>query len=218
MSLIVVEGLDGSGKETQTKLLYKKLSEKRRVSHISFPDYNCESSALVKMYLSGKFGSQPSSVNPYAASAFYAVDRFASYKQFWQKDEESGNLILADRYTTSNMIYQAVKLPENERENFIRWIEEFEYKKLALPKPDVVIYLDMLPEISQKLLQKRYEGDNSRKDIHERDVSFLINCRESALYAAQICSWKVIKCYKGEEPLSIEEIHKKVLNAIMEAI
>jgi len=218
MSLIVIEGLDGSGKGTQTKLLYEKLSEKYKVSHISFPDYNCDSSALVKMYLSGQFGKNPEDVNAYAASSFYAVDRFASYKKFWKDDYESGTLILADRYATSNMIYQTVKLPEDEREEFIRWVEEFEYNKLMLPKPDLVIYLDMLPEISQKLLSNRYGGDNSKKDIHESDVAFLKNCRESALYAASLCSWKIIKCYEGENPLSIEEIHEKVIAAALEAI
>jgi len=218
MSLIVIEGLDGSGKGTQTKLLYEKLSEKYKVSHISFPDYNCDSSALVKMYLSGQFGKNPEDVNAYAASSFYAVDRFASYKKFWKDDYESGTLILADRYATSNMIYQTVKLPEDEREEFIRWVEEFEYSKLMLPKPDLVIYLDMLPEISQKLLSNRYGGDNSKKDIHESDVAFLKNCRESALYAASLCSWKIIKCYEGENPLSIEEIHEKVIAAALEAI
>lgn len=218
MSLIVIEGLDGSGKGTQTKLLYEKLSEKYKVSHISFPDYNCDSSALVKMYLSGQFGKNPEDVNAYAASSFYAVDRFASYKKFWKDDYESGTLILADRYATSNMIYQTVKLPKDEREEFIRWVEDFEYSKLMLPKPDLVIYLDMLPEISQKLLSNRYGGDNSKKDIHESDVAFLKNCRESALYAASLCSWKIIKCYEGENPLSIEEIHEKVIAAALEAI
>lgn len=218
MSLIVVEGLDGSGKATQTKLLFEKLSEKNKVSRISFPDYNCDSSALVKMYLGGKFGKDPNCVNPYAASSFYAVDRFASFMQFWKEDYENNVIILADRYATSNMIYQASKLPENERESFIRWIEDFEYSKLGLPSPDLVIYLDMLPEISQKLLSGRYGGDDSKKDIHEKDVSFLKKCRENALFAAKLCSWQVIGCYEGEKPLSIEKIHERVLAAAMQVV
>ncbi len=218
MSLIVIEGLDGSGKATQTSLLYEALSEQYEVRKISFPDYDEPSSALVKLYLSGAFGEDPNAVNPYAASSFYAVDRYASYKKFWENDYLSGKVILADRYTTSNMIYQAEKVAFAEREAFIRWIREFEYGKLGLPKPDLVLYLDMPPEISQKLISGRYKGDEARKDIHERNLTFLKKCRENALFAAKADSWKIIRCYEGEDPLPPENIRATILKTVSEAL
>lgn len=213
--LIVIEGLDGSGKATQTRLLNNALIEKGyNVKQMSFPDYDNPSSALVKMYLCGKLGESPADVNPYAASSFYAVDRYASYKQFWQKDYENGALILADRYTTSNAIYQLAKVEDNMRDSFLRWMEDYEYNMLGLPVPDKVIYLDMPPEISQELMLKRYNGDESKKDLHESNVSFLIECRQSALYSAQQLNWSVITCGANGKPYSIENIHKAVLKEL----
>lgn len=214
----MIEGLDGSGKATQTKLLFDALSKEHEIRRISFPDYDEPSSALVKMYLSGAFGEDPSAVNPYAASTFYAVDRFASYKKHWETDYKAGKVILADRYTTSNMIYQAEKVPMTARREFIRWIKELEYEKLALPEPDLVLYLDMLPEISQKLISGRYNGNEARKDIHERNVSFLSKCRENALYAAREDCWNVITCYENDLPLPFEAIHSKILKIVSEAL
>lgn len=154
--IIVIEGLDGSGKATQTKLLYEKLlAAGKQVRRLEFPDYENPSSALVKMYLSGDFGKDPADVNAYAASAFYAVDRVASFLQVWKKDYPSDTVFLCDRYATSNIIYQMAKVPASERDAFIAWQQDFEYDKLGLPRPDAVIYLDVEPAVSQKLMEKR---------------------------------------------------------------
>ncbi len=213
--LIVIEGLDGSGKATQTKNLYNYLKENNQdVVTVTFPDYDSPASALVKMYLNSEFGDDPNAVNAYSASAFYAVDRVASFIKNWKKDYDSGKTILCDRYATSNIIYQMSKVPENQRDSFIEWQYDFEYNKLGLPAPDQVIYLDVEPEVSQKLMLKRYQGDESKKDLHEKNVDFLLNCRENALYAAQKLNWNVISCTKDGEMKSIEEIFQEILNTL----
>lgn len=218
-TILVIEGLDGSGKATQTALLEKKLQEKGiPVRRVSFPDYNEPSSALVKMYLDGSFGSDPDAVNPYAASTFYAVDRYASYRRLWQEDYKKGTVILADRYTTSNAIYQMVKLPRSQWQSFLIWLADMEYDKMGLPRPRKTIYLDMPPAVSQKMLTARYNGDESKKDIHESRVDFLFKCRDAALYASQYWSWKRISCADGDQPKSIEEISELVLQAAMEVL
>ena len=181
--LIVVEGLDGSGKSTQLELLRARLQGD--VVYVKFPAYDSDSSALVKMYLAGEFGSQPGDVNAYAASAFYAVDRFASFKTDWGKAYLKGATVICDRYTTSNAVHQASKLDEKDWEGFLSWLYDFEYGKIGIPKPDKVIFLDMPVEVSQKLMTARYNGDESKKDVHEANVEFLNACREAALYAAQ---------------------------------
>lgn len=217
--LIVIEGLDGSGKATQTELLRRNLEDKGvNVKKITFPDYNNPSSSLVKMYLSGKLGGSPGDVNPYAASSFYAVDRYASYKQFWQKDYLSGKTILADRYATSNAIYQLAKLPQKSWNSFLNWLEDYEYNLLSIPKPDITVYLDMPPEISQKLITDRYSGDESKKDIHESNFAFLRQCRESALYSAEKLGWRIIPCGSGKVPRNIESIHADILNVVKNQI
>lgn len=210
-NLIVVEGLDGSGKATQTSLLRERiLSAGYRVLPISFPNYGESSAALVKSYLAGEFGTSPDAVNAYAASSFYAVDRYAAYKKHWESDYLGGINILADRYTTSNAVYQMTKLPRTEWDAYLAWLEEYEYRLLALPAPDVVIYLDMPPRVSQKLMSRRYSGDESRKDIHEANFSFQENCRLSALYAAEKQGWCVINCSEGDEPRSLEAIADEI--------
>ncbi len=209
--IIVIEGLDGSGKATQTKILADKLIEKGlKVRKLEFPDYSNPSSSLVKMYLNGDFGDKPEDVNAYASSAFYAVDRVASYLQFWKKDYEDGDVILSDRYATSNIIYQMSKLDKSEYDSFIEWQNDFEYKKLGIPKPDAVIYLDVEPEVSQKLMEKRYGGDKSKMDLHEKNVKFLLDCRESALFAAEKCGWKVINCCENGDIKSIDRIAEEI--------
>ena len=209
--LVVIDGLDGSGKATQTGLLFETLlSQGRQVKRLSFPDYRQPSSALVKMYLSGEFGGDPSAVNAYAASSFYAVDRYASYLKFWKEDYERGGLFLADRYTTSNAIYQMVKSGREDWNNYLDWLQDYEYGKLGLPRPDCVLYLDMPTEISQKLMSKRYQGDESKKDLHESNVEFLRQCREAALYSAKRLRWHVIACAKDGIPRTIEEIHHDI--------
>lgn len=215
MSFIVIEGLDGSGKGTQSELLYKTLLEKyTNVKKISFPDYDSPSSSLVKMYLGGEFGTKPGDVNAYAASTFYAVDRFASYKKDWGNALAEGTHIIADRYTTANLIYQLSKLPEEEWNTFAEWLIELEWVKMGLPKPDAVIYLDMLPEVSQKLLSSRYSGDDNKKDIHEKDVAYLKKCRDAAHFASEKFGWKIIRCDDGEKPFSIESIHQNIMSEI----
>ena len=215
--LIVLEGLDGSGKATQTALLCKELENRGMpLKRISFPDYSQPSSSLVKMYLAGEFGEKPDDVNAYAASSFYAVDRFASYSKFWKNDYLQGKIIVADRYVTSNLVYQMVKAPRADWDTYIEWVEDFEYSKLGLPRPDITLYLDMPPKISQKLLSGRYHGDEQKKDIHESNRVYLEQCRESAAYAAKKLGWHVINCARGDNAKSIEEIHKEIMRTIME--
>lgn len=214
--LIVLEGLDGSGKATQTVMLCDALAKhgiKQR--HISFPDYEQPSSALVKMYLGGEFGKNPDDVNAYAASSFYAVDRFASYSKLWRDDYQNGTTIVADRYTTSNLVYQLSKLSKIEWDGFIDWVQDFEYGKLGLPQPSITLYLDMPPLVSQDLLNARYHGDTNKKDIHESNVAYLDQCRESAAYAASRLGWQVIKCADGNHPKSIEQIHSECMKIVM---
>lgn len=217
--IIVIEGLDGSGKATQTKILADRLSDKGLpVKRLEFPNYESPSSALVKMYLNGDFGSKPQDVNAYAASAFYAVDRVAGFLGDWKKDYENGTILLSDRYATSNVIYQMSKLAESERDSFILWQEDFEYGKLGLPKADAVIYLDVDPDVSQKLMQKRYKGDNSKMDLHEKNMKFLLDCRKSALYAAERCGWIIIDCCENGEIKPIERIAGEIEKIVSEIL
>ena len=209
--IIVIEGLDGSGKNTQARLLSEKLSENRKLRRLSYPDYDSPSSALVKMYLGGELGDDPMDVNAYAASAFYAVDRIASFLKHWKNDYQSGMNFIFDRYSTSNAVYMLSKLEDSEKEDYLKWLQDFEYSKMGLPAPDKVIYLDMPTEISQRLMSERYKGDESKKDLHEKNVDFLKVCRKNALFAAEKLGWTVIKCSDGENPYSIEEIADKVL-------
>jgi len=212
--LIVLEGLDGSGKSTQFERLDKILTE-QGISHkaISFPDYDQPSSALVKLYLGGEISKDPKDINAFAASSFYAVDRYVSYKKFWEEDYKKGSLILAARYVTSNAIYQMVKLDRSEWDRYLDWLCHYEYELLELPKPDKVVFLDMPVEISQKLLSGRYNGDEGKKDIHEANVAFLRACRETALYSAEKLGWEVIPCSDGSEPLDRDTITERLIKA-----
>ena len=209
--LIVLEGLDGSGKTTQLVRLGESLEAAgRAVRRIKLPDYEDDSSALVRMYLGGAFGDDPAAVNAYAASAFYAVDRVAHYLRKWRADYLSGRIILADRYTTSNAYHQLQKLPRDQWDAYLAWLEDFEYARLALPKPDCVIYLDMPIDVSQRLMSARYGGDEGKKDIHEANVRYLTNCRTAALYAAERLGWHVIGCADGDAPRTIDDIADEV--------
>lgn len=214
--LIVIEGLDGCGKSTQLELLPKALKEKNiDCKSVSFPDYESDSSALVKMYLGGRFGDKPGDVNAYAASVFYSVDRYASYKEVWGEFYESGGTVVSGRYTTSNAIHQTSKLPREQWEDFLNWLYDFEYNKIGIPKPDKVIFLDMPVEVSQKLLSNRYEGDEQKKDIHESDIEYLNNCRKAAKFTADYSGWTTIPCSENGEPRSIEDIAADVLEEVL---
>lgn len=217
--LIIIEGLDGSGKSTQTTLI-EKYFENSGISFrkIKLPDYNSPSSTLVKMYLDGKFGKSADDVNAYAAGAFYAVDRYASYMLDWKKDYDNKSVILADRYATSNSIYQMEKIPRDKWDEYLEWSADFEYNRIGIPKPDLVIYLDMPVEISQSLMTSRYNGNESKKDVHEADVEYLNKCRNSALYAAYKQGWAVVPCSDGENPLPVEEIHKTIIDLVKKEI
>ncbi len=213
--LIVIEGLDGSGKSTQLDLLFDNLKKEGiDCKTVSFPDYDNPSSTLVKMYLGGEFGKKPNDVNAFAASVFYTVDRYASYKANWGKYYENGGTVVSGRYTTSNAVHQASKLPENEWEEFLNWLYDFEYNKIGIPKPDKVIFLDMPIEVSQKLLSKRYNGDENKKDIHECDTEYLDRCRKAALFTAEFSGWEIIPCSVNGEARTIEAIAKDILDSV----
>ena len=208
---IDLEGLDGCGKTTQTELLCSRFAADGIDFHrIKLPDYDSDSSILVRKYLAGDFGKNAGDVNAYAASVLYAADRFASYTEKWRGDYLGGKLIFADRYTPANALYQMTKLPQSEWDSFMEWLFDFEYNKIGIPAPDKVIFLDMPVEVSQKLMTARYNGDESKKDVHEANVEFLIKCREAALYAANKYGWSVVKCAENGEPLPIEVINKEI--------
>ena len=217
--LIVFEGTDGSGKATQAKLLAAHLAGSgRRVMEITFPDYESDSSALVKMYLSGQFGDKPDDVNAYAASTFYSVDRYASYKQDWGKYYEAGGLLIADRYTTSNAVHQAGKLPDGEREKYLDWLFGFEYGLLGLPEPSLVFYLDVPTELTEKMMREREQATNTKADIHEQDEAYLRACRENAKKVAERCSWQRIGCSKDGAMRTVEDIHEEIYRRVMELL
>ncbi|MDF2839029.1 MAG: thymidylate kinase [Evtepia sp.] len=216
-TLIVFEGTDGSGKSTQFSKLCKRLEEENRTfRRLVFPQYEEESSTLIRMYLRGEFGLSPSDVNPYAASAFYAVDRYASFKKVWESDYCGGGLMLADRYTTSNAVHQAAKLQGTKRSEYVRWLFEFEYERMALPSPDLVLYLDLATDKSVELIERRQAESGNRVDIHEADRDYLTHCRQAALETAADYGWRVISCLDEQGELrSVEEIHAEVWQAVL---
>lgn len=219
--LITIEAGDGSGKATQTKALYDRLlAEGYQVLKVEYPDYQSESSALVRMYLGGEFGQQAENVSAYGASAFFAVDRYASYLLKWRQAYEAGWIILADRYTTSNMVHQAVKLKDSaEREEFLTWLWDFEFGRLQLPVPDRVIYLDMPPEISDRLINSRAAKDSSRqKDIHEKDTSYLHHCHRAYNEVAEKYGWVKISCAQQGNLRTVQDIHEDVYQAVKEIL
>ena len=209
--LIVLEGIDGSGKATQSALLEQKLkAEGKEVMHISFPDYDSDSSALVKMYLAGQFGKDPGDVNPYAASLFYAVDRFASYRTKWKDFYEKGGIVIADRYTTSNMVHQMTKYEEEkERKDFLTWLEKTEYEELELPRPDLVILLDIPLSISENLVKERAKQGGTM-DIHEQHLDYLKKCHDAYQELVTMYGWQKIACAKDGSLRSMEDIAAEV--------
>lgn len=210
--LIVIEGLDGSGKATQAELLYKRLCDGGcSVKKVSFPNYESASSSLVKMYLNGEFGSHPDDVNAYAASSFYAVDRYASYKKEWKVFLDSGGTVIADRYTTSNAIHQCSKLPREQWDGYLNWLFDYEYKLLRIPEPTLTFYLHVDPEVSQQLMSKRYDGDEQKKDIHEKDLDYLKRSQDAASYCVDKLGWVLIECCRDGVLRSVEEIHSDIM-------
>ena len=209
--LIVIEGTDGSGKSTQFKRLTEHLQKKGQdFRTLVFPRYSEPSSALIRMYLGGEFGTNPSDVNAYAASSFYAVDRYASYKQDWGKWYEDGGLIVSDRYTTSNAVHQASKEPKEKQDEFLKWLYEFEYDRLGLPRPDLIIYLDVPTAFTEQLMRRREQQTNTHADIHEQDMSYLATCRETGRAAAKYYGWHIIDCVRNGQMRSIEDIHSEI--------
>ena len=209
--LIVFEGTDGSGKSTQFELLAKRLeAEQIGFQRLRFPQYEEPSSALIRMYLGGAFGDDPEAVNAYAASTFYAVDRYASYQRVWKDYYQGGGLVVSDRYTTSNAVHQGSKVPEGERAEFFRWLYDLEYDRMGLPRPDLVVLLDMPVELSEQLMRKREQSTGTHADIHERDEDYLKKCHEAALHAAAYYGCRTVSCAKDGAIRSVEEIHEEV--------
>lgn len=212
--LFVIEGVDGSGKATQTDLLYQALqNEGKTVRKISFPNYDSPSSSLIKMYLNGEFGTDPQAVNAYATSVFFAVDRFASFRTDWHSFYEDGGIIIADRYVTSNFVHQAGKIEDvAEKERYIQWLSHLEYDIFGLPRPDCVIFLDMPPAYSLRLRQQRNTlKQGLTHDIHEEDQGYLYQAYENATAIAQHQAWHVINCVADYEIRTIEEIHQEIM-------
>ena len=214
-TMIAIEGLDGSGKETQTKLLRKALEEQgKRVEMLSFPRYGQTSAVLVESYLHGDFGADPESINAYGASSFFAMDRFASFLREWKPLYEASDAFLADRYVTSNAIHQCSKLPREQWEGFLAWLFDYEYVKLGLPKPDKVFYLHLDVDDSQRLLSERYGNDELKKDIHEHDIEYLKKCQAAAEFCANYCGWERIECVDNGSLRSIEDIHVELIERV----
>lgn len=220
--LIIIEGGDGSGKATQTEKLFNKLCEDGyKVMKVEFPNYKSSSSALVKMYLEGLFGDKPEDVNAYAASTFFSVDRYASYKTEWEKFYTDGGIIIADRYTTANMIHQASKIKDNdEKERFLNWLWDLEFNLLGLPKPDMVFLLNMPPTYSKYLITDRknkFSGEE-KKDIHEKNFQHLLETYNTACRISEKYNWHTVNCIKEDEIRTIDEIHKEIYEKVIKIL
>ena len=217
--LIVLEGVDGSGKSTQYEKLCSRLeTENRPFRKIIFPRYDNESSALLRMYLKGEFGNAPGDVNPYAASTFFAADRYASYKTEWAEYHAGGGLVLSDRYTTSNAVHQGSKLPGDKLGEFLEWLYDFEFRLLELPKPDIVLYMDVSPDCCFSGLKHRQSVTNTTGDIHESDKAYLENCLRAGSKAADLLGWTKINCVEDGRMREIGEIHSDIYNAVKRMI
>ena len=213
--LIVLEGIDGSGKSAQYRRLCARMeNDGIAYTHIVFPRYDKESSALIRLYLGGKFGSKPEDVNAYTASTFYAVDRFASYRDDWGAVYENGGLILSDRYTTSNAVHQGSKLPEAELPAFFDWLQDLEYGKMGLPRPDLVLYLDVDVELSLARMRRRQQKTHTSADIHEKDVGYLERCLRTARLAAAHYGWKTIPYLKEGKEREVDEKNREIYSIL----
>lgn len=214
--LIVIDGVDASGKHTQSELLCKRLArEGYAVKRIQFPDYDQPSSALIKMYLAGEFGTDAAAVNAYAASSFYAVDRYASYKKFWKTELDAGKIVISDRYTTSNAIHQMIKLPKTQWDDYLTWLYQYEYELLGIPRPDLVLFMDMPVSVSLRLMDERAKKEHREKDIHEANRNYLTACYESAAYAADKLGWVRIHCLDEQNKLKkAEQISDEIVRLV----
>ena len=213
--LIVFEGTDGSGKATQAKMLCENLGAAGiPFLEIDFPRYGNPFAEPANLYLHGALGDKPGDVNAYAASALFAVDRFASYKQDWGDFYEAGGLVVANRYTTSNAVHQASKLPQEERWEYLNWLFDLEYHRLGLPKPDLVVYLDLPTELSRQLMRHRENETDTQADIHEQDDAYLRACRESAREIVDRCGWTVVNCAGDGMPRPPEDIQQQVFSLV----
>ena len=218
--LIVIEGVDSSGKETQTKLLFEYIkSIGLNVKKVSFPDYESDFCMPVKKYLAGDLGNDPSDVNAYAASSFYAIDRYASFKKDWGRFYNDGGVIVCDRYVTSNIVHQAMKI-EGDKSEFIDWLSDYEYVKLGLPKPDCVIFLDMPPEAARELMKNRANKITGKeeKDIHEKNEDYLTEAYNNAIEVTEHQGWHKISCADGLDVRTIEDIHNEIVDTIKDLL
>ncbi|MGL5355435.1 MAG: dTMP kinase [Cetobacterium sp.] len=220
--LIVIEGTDSSGKETQTALLFQKLSEKMEsIRKISFPNYESPACAPVKMYLAGEFGEDATAVNPYPISTMYAIDRYASYKKDWGNFYNEGGVIVTDRYTTSNMVHQASKIEDSiEKEIYLKWLEDLEYNKMGIPKPDLVIFLNMPTETAEQLMAERKNKITglAQKDIHEKDGEYLKKSHKNATEISKKYLWAEVKCVEENKLKTIEEISNEIFEIVMKTL
>ena len=217
--LVVFEGIDGSGKSTQFELICERLlNEGRDFKRLVFPRYNVPSSALIKMYLSGAFGDNPDSVNAYAASSFFAVDRYASYACDWREYYESGGLILTDRYTTSNALHQGAKMASGQRGPFFKWLYDYEFNYIGLPTPDLVIFMDIEAEDAARRLKRRQTETGTEADIHESDITYLSNCAKSGEQAAAQFNWFKIRCVIDGAERDKNDIHTEIYNKIIDKL
>ena len=215
--LIVLEGIDGSGKSAQYRRLCARMeNDGIAYTHIVFPRYDKESSALIRMYLGGQFGSKPEDVNAYTAATFFAVDRFASYRSDWGPVYENGGLILSDRYTTSNAVHQGSKLPEAELPAFFDWLQDLEYGKMGLPRPDLVIYLDVDVELSLARMRRRQQKTHTSADIHEKDVDYLERCLRTARLAAAHYGWTSIPYLKDGKERDVDEKNREIYSILLD--
>ena len=217
--LIVLEGIDGSGKSAQYRRLCERLeNDKIAYNHIVFPRYDRDSSALIRLYLGGAFGTKPGDVNAYTASTFYAVDRFASYRDDWGKVYENGGLILSDRYTTSNAVHQGCKLPDAELPAFFSWLADLEYGRMGLPEPDLVIYLDVDLETSRRRMRQREELTHTHADIHELDNDYLARCLHTADMACEHYGWTRIPFLKNGAERELEEKNDEIYHILLQTL
>lgn len=219
MGLYIIEGIDGSGKSTQIAMLKQRLEDDGiKVLALKFPVYEDLSSGPVRMYLSGELGSDPNQINAYAASSFYAIDRYASYKKTWEKDYLAGTTIISDRYTISNIIHQSSKVEDNKRDDFVNWLYDYEHNKLGIPVPDRVFYLDVPPSITMKNVEDRYEKNGGKKDIHENNNEYLEKCYKTGCFYCEKLNMFRVECVKRGKQKSAKEINDIIYNEIKKCI